>query len=224
MKANKEPIVVPKLNTKQVTEALLNSLDPRQYAAFTEVSTISGKKLDQGVRFMDVWAIKYWGMTESICYEVKISKSDFFHEISKPLKRRDGLRFSNLYAFVTPAGLLDPAVIPPEAGLIEVSEDYSLKTIIKSPWRDIPPLPRNFMAVILRKLDKERLHEYLKTIGDDELNEAVGNVMLEIVDKHREAWQSVNKGDKTIPDKIADAMKDLKSDILRELVARKIYR
>lgn len=216
--------VVPDLDTKQVTKALMSWVDPREYACFAEVSTISGKKLDQGVRFMDVWAIRFWGLTETICYEVKVSRADFKHEISKPLKRKEGMRLSNLFYFVCPANMIDVSELPPDAGLIFVNEDLSLTTVCKAPYRDVSALPKNFLAVILRKLDKERLYSFLQNLGDDELNEAVGGVALEVIENHVEKWEAVNYGDKTVPDKIALALKDLKHDILYTLVERKIYK
>src|SRR5580704_14523880 len=42
-----------------------------------------------------------------ICYEVKTSRADFRNELKNPLKRRIGMRFSNEFYFVTPAGLLE---------------------------------------------------------------------------------------------------------------------
>jgi hypothetical protein len=55
-----------------------------------------------------------------VCYEVKTSRADFLCEMKHPLKRRIGLRYSNEFYFVTPAGLLNTSEIPVECGLIEV--------------------------------------------------------------------------------------------------------
>lgn len=216
--------VIPELNTKQVTQALMNSIDPRESACFAEVSTISGKKLDQGVRFMDVWSIRFWGLTETTCYEVKVSRADFKHELATPLKRKEGARLSNLFYFVCPANMIDVSELPPDAGLKYVHEDLTVTTACKAPWRDVSALPKNFLAVILRKLDRERLYTFLQSLGDEELNEAIGNTMLEVVDSTIEKWSTVTQGSKEIPDRIALAMKELKHDILSELVNRKIYK
>src|SRR5690242_7930471 len=37
-----------------------------------------------------------------VCYEVKISRSDFLGELKHPLKRRIGMRYSNEFYFLTP--------------------------------------------------------------------------------------------------------------------------
>src|SRR5579863_4234461 len=47
-----------------------------------------------------------------ICYEVKTSRADFLCELKQPLKRRIGLRYSNEFYFVTPAGLLHSSELP----------------------------------------------------------------------------------------------------------------
>jgi hypothetical protein len=54
------------------------------------------------------------------CYEVKTSRADFLCEMKQPLKRRVGLRYSNEFYFVTPAGLLNTSEIPIECGLVEI--------------------------------------------------------------------------------------------------------
>ena len=54
-----------------------------------------------------------------VCYEVKTSRADFLSELKRPLKRRIGMRYSNEFYFVTPAGLISLAEIPPECGLVE---------------------------------------------------------------------------------------------------------
>jgi hypothetical protein len=46
--------------------------------------------------------------------------ADFLCEIKQPLKRRIGLRYSNEFYFVTPAGLLKTSELPIECGLVEV--------------------------------------------------------------------------------------------------------
>jgi hypothetical protein len=57
-----------------------------------------------------------------ICYEIKVSRADFLAELSNPLKRRIGMRYSNEFYFVTPKGLLEISEIPVACGLIEIGE------------------------------------------------------------------------------------------------------
>jgi hypothetical protein len=108
-----------------------------------------------------------------VCYEIKISRSDFLCELKHPLKRRIGLHFSNEFFFVTPAGMLSLDEVPTHCGLIEVgraiTEDskrlvrshsgffqvdpltgtYCMVTV-PAPWRDTPAPTWQFTAAMLR--------------------------------------------------------------------------
>ena len=108
-----------------------------------------------------------------VCYEVKISRSDFLSEMKHPLKRRIGMRFSNEFFFVTPAGMLSLDEVPINCGLIEVGQatsDDSKRLIrrhtgffqidpqngcycmvtVPAPWRDTPGPTWQFVAAMLR--------------------------------------------------------------------------
>lgn len=85
-----------------------------------------------------------------ICYEVKLSRADFLCEMRQPLKRRMGMRFSNEFYFVTPAGLLALADLPVECGLVEVSPGGGCRVTVPAPWRDTPGPTWQFAASMLR--------------------------------------------------------------------------
>lgn len=72
-------------------------------------------------------------------YEIKVTRRDFMGELAQPNKRRAALMFSNLFYFVTPAGLVDRVVVPVECGLIEVDERGKRVVQVKAPWRDTSP-------------------------------------------------------------------------------------
>jgi hypothetical protein len=73
-----------------------------------------------------------------VCYEVKVARADFLAELKHPLKRRIGMRYSNEFYFVTPAGLVETREIPAECGLIEAG----LAT--PEEWRDLFPRQAGF--------------------------------------------------------------------------------
>jgi hypothetical protein len=113
-----------------------------------------------------------------VCYEVKISRADFLTELKHPLKRRIGMRYSNEFYFVTPAGMVTAAEIPPECGLIEAGcampgewraligrqagffsydperREYCMITI-PAPWRDTPGPTWQLAAAMLRNQRRE---------------------------------------------------------------------
>lgn len=113
-----------------------------------------------------------------ICYEVKTSRADFLLELKQPLKRRIGMRYSNEFYFVTPAGLLKPDEVPAECGLVEAGIAgadvwrsvlkrqagffaYDAATgmycvvVVPAPWRDTPGPTWQLLAAMLRHRDRE---------------------------------------------------------------------
>jgi len=112
-----------------------------------------------------------------VCYEVKTSRADFLSELKQPIKRRIGMRYSNEFYFVTPAGLLTAPEVPVECGLIEAGiatfeewrvlikrqagffnfdperQEYCMITV-PAPWRDTPGPTWQFVAAMLRNQKK----------------------------------------------------------------------
>jgi len=108
-----------------------------------------------------------------ICYEVKVSRADYLLELRHPLKRRMGLRYSNEFYFVTPAGMLDPKEVPAECGVVEagIATPEEWRTLqsrhagffwydpdccgycmitVPAPWRDTPGPTWQLAAAMLR--------------------------------------------------------------------------
>jgi hypothetical protein len=124
---------------------------------------------------LDAFALNCFAHTsmKRVCYEVKTSRADFLCELKQPLKRRIGLRYSNEFYFVTPAGLVNVGEIPVECGFVEIGlfapEERSLtlarpemlihfdsghsthcRVTVPAPWRDTPGPTWQFVAGMLR--------------------------------------------------------------------------
>jgi hypothetical protein len=112
-----------------------------------------------------------------VCYEVKISRADFLSEMKQPLKRRAGLRYSNEFYFVTPAGLLNTSELPIECGLVEIglftadersivhaqsgsfvhfepNHEIYCRVTVPAPWRETPGPTWQFVVGMLRNQQK----------------------------------------------------------------------
>lgn len=113
-----------------------------------------------------------------VAYEVKVSRADFRRDLygpgtkakpapikAWPYKQADALAQSHYFMFAVPKGLLKDDEIelrmppqqgrglwlPPEAGLIEVSESGRCFVRVDAPRRECPPpLPRAMIAELLR--------------------------------------------------------------------------
>ena len=128
---------------------------------------------------LDAFALNCFAHTsmKRVCYEVKTSRADFLCEMKQPLKRRIGLRYSNEFYFVAPAGLLSTFEIPTECGLVEVGlfaeEDRQsvfaptggfihfdvdhqayCRITVPAPWRETPGPTWQFVAGMLRNQQK----------------------------------------------------------------------
>lgn len=106
-----------------------------------------------------------------VCYEVKVSRADFLLEVRNPLKRRIGMRYSNEFFFLTPAGLLQPAEVPVDCGLIEVGGRELIRSSalfghdpetgihcavrIPAPWRETPGPTWELLAAMVRNHRRE---------------------------------------------------------------------
>lgn len=113
-----------------------------------------------------------------ICYEVKTSRADYLLELKQPLKRRIGMRYSNEFYFVTPAGLINVSELPAECGLIEAgtctAEEWKrilpkqagffhydpangayCVMVVPAPWRDTPGPTWELLAAMLRHQRRE---------------------------------------------------------------------
>ena len=132
------------------------------------------------VQRMDAFALNslpHTGM-KRVCYEVKTSRGDFLAELKHPLKRRIGMRYSNEFYFVTPAGMVATPEIPAECGLIEAGRatadewrvliarqtgffHYDVETrtycmiTVPAPWRDTPGPTWQLTAAMLRNQRRE---------------------------------------------------------------------
>lgn len=69
---------------------------------------------------MDAWVMtRSWANMAFICYETKISRSDFLSDG----KWQNYLQYCNEFYFVAPQGIIDPRELPEEAGLIVCSKN-----------------------------------------------------------------------------------------------------
>jgi len=155
---------------------------PVEWLFFRELRVGTGRH-NAGAQRLDAFALNTLPHTamKRVCYEVKSSRGDFLSELKQPLKRRIGMRYSNEFYFVTPAGLVDAAEIPADCGLVEAGHAtfaewrtligrhagffnydpamraYCMVTI-PAPWRDTPGPTWQFVAAMLRN-QRHRLSE-----------------------------------------------------------------
>lgn len=160
----------PKLTARQVLDALRKERHlPNQWVYVEEVRAgtgygtttwndgalkfTRGRGADAVEQRLDAWALQLWNPGAIIAYEVKVSRSDFLHEIRDPEKRAFAMMVSSEFYFVTPVRLVDVAEVPEDCGLIEVYEDGRVRTKKKAPSRPcMAPPTWNFVGSLMRRM------------------------------------------------------------------------
>ena len=129
-------------------------------------------------RRMDFFVISSNAGNNSICYEIKVSKSDFKNDINKPLKQRGARLYANEFYYITPKGLLNIEDIPLWAGLIEVDLEkndswygYQRRTIIQAPFFDKVTPSWSLICAMIRKINKEIIIAKECNILNDKIKE-----------------------------------------------------
>lgn len=110
---------------------------------------------------MDVWVMKKsWTNNKIICYEIKVSRGDFFSDHKWPIY----LDFCNEFYFAIPNGLLKDEEIkrlPVQAGVIEVNKKGTGIRVRKAPCLMISPISDEVFRYILmwrvKLLDKDAI-------------------------------------------------------------------
>jgi len=145
----------------EIVERTLHA-SPTEWLFFRELR-VGTRRQNGGAQRLDAFALNTLPHTamKRVCYEVKTLRGDFLAELKHPLKRRIGMRYSNEFYFVTPAGLVSTTEIPADCGLVEAgyatfAEWKSLITrhagffnsdperraycmvTVPAPWRDTP--------------------------------------------------------------------------------------
>lgn len=95
---------------------------------------------------LDAWVMaKSWTNPHVIGYEIKVSRGDFLGDD----KWRGYLPYCNSFYFVAPVGLIDPAELPPEAGLLVASKNCRTVQMKKKAARREVKIPEEIFRYVL---------------------------------------------------------------------------
>jgi hypothetical protein len=140
--------------TKSVKASLCQHYANRQQrgvcTVFEELSNSTGMKI---TGFMDLFVLHYYMMDDwkRVAYEVKISRSDFLHELKHPEKRAFALSVSTHFYFATPPNLVRPSEVPAECGLVWVYANGIVRVKRPAPQRKVERPPWDFVAALVRR-------------------------------------------------------------------------
>ena len=147
---------------QRVVKALHHKHPRPNWVYFPEmrIGTGYGKDAEQRI---DAWAMNLMPSNHFVryAYEVKVSRADYLVEMKKPWKRKHALLVSNHFYFATPKGLIQPAELPAECGLIEIMENGYPHIKVHAPWRDAMPVNMRFLASVCRRVDELERRNHL---------------------------------------------------------------
>lgn len=146
----------------------------------------------QGSSFciMDVWVMaKSWAHPHTTCYEIKVSRQDFLKDNKWP----GYLPYCNSMYFACPKDLIKVEELPPDVGLVYVSEPgMRVYTKRKAVYRAVD-IPRNLWIYILMcraKIDREaawaydeRRRYWLKWLEEQKIDEHMGHRVSKTLNK-----------------------------------------
>jgi hypothetical protein len=154
------------VSTKEILIALESYYkDARQWAFFKELRVgtgyrkswaATGPEPDNPEQRIDAWAINCYESKgfEKIAFEIKVSRSDYLHEIANPQKRYQAMNLCNRFYFAVPLGLVKVEELPEECGLVEVDESGNIKWTKRTPWKDANSPTWSFLAALARRIIK----------------------------------------------------------------------
>jgi len=92
---------------------------------------------------------------EIVGFEIKVSRSDLLNELKHPEKADEIGKFCDTWVLVVPKGLIkDSDEIPTYWGILEVSEDLSIRTKKRPLRKETVPINKSFLTSILRRVSK----------------------------------------------------------------------
>ena len=144
------------MKTSEIVAAMRKRYTQPEWAIFFEVANGTGSNIR---RYADAVAMNMFPSRglEIAGFEFKVSRSDLKKELTTPEKAEAISQYCDLWYLVTPKGLTNESdQIPSNWGLLEVSEDGSMRQKVKPTKNEnVKPVTRMFMASLLRGALKE---------------------------------------------------------------------
>lgn len=143
------PCDTSKVTSSHVRAALKFRYPPNSHALLFEVANGTG---GDGRVFADAVALGLWPSHGHAIdgVEIKVSRSDFFCELKQPEKSGRVFRYVDRWWLACPKGMVEPNELPSTWGLLELHKD-TLRVRVKAPKLDPEPMPRTFVASLLRR-------------------------------------------------------------------------
>lgn len=151
------------MKTTEVMKILRESYPSPRFAFIEEFRGGTGYKVDQRVDglAMDLWPSGKDGL-KLIGLEVKVSRSDWMHELKNPMKCQFMKKFCDYwYLVVGDLKVIKYAEELPDGWGLMFIEDGKLHTMIEAKLLTPEPPDRLFLASFMRRINKKEIVENL---------------------------------------------------------------
>lgn len=180
-----ETIFTANLMRTLLAQRLQNQMSSGSMALFFELRNGTGFRPNE--RYIDAFAMHLWpskGLAR-YAYEIKVSRSDFLHELKNPNKRAWGMEISNEFWFVCAPGIAKPEEIPEGCGLLVASKNgKQLRAAVQPMHRQVRDLDMAEVAAIARQsCQKDHYSDLRWRYAGQEIDKAQ---LDEIIDKERD--------------------------------------
>lgn len=150
------------------TEELLNKLAKKypapQYAFLSQVRNQTGYV--GAIRTADALALSLWPSRGNhlIGFELKISRSDWLHELKDPAKAEAIAQYCDMfYLVISDLKVIDIAEVPKTWGIL-VASNGTVKTLRDAPLLEAKVMDRTFMCGFMRNVNESIARQYIPRV------------------------------------------------------------
>lgn len=176
-----------KLTTEHaVYEALRAHFKRPAYAVLPGVSNATGatKQRTVDALVMSLWPSR--GLTLA-AVEIKVSRSDLLRELVDPQKQEPIFKYvDHFWLAVGDESIVREGDVPPTWGLLAPGRGGSLRVVKDAPTLTPEPMPRSFLAAILRRADEQSDNPGFRAAVRAEVEGAVAAELASLRDEVRE--------------------------------------
>jgi len=132
-----------------------------EWAVFFELR--NGTGFGRQSRYADAFALHLWPSQghRRVAYEIKVSRSDFMHELENPDKRQWAWGISNEFWFACAPGVARPDEVPASCGLLEARGDKLVRKVVAQ-QREAADLTINELAALARQCSPTEIFRSLR--------------------------------------------------------------
>lgn len=182
-----------RFTAKDVRAALLNRYRAPEWATFFEVQDSTGAAASRSADAIAMSLYPSRGLRLH-GFEIKVSRSDWLHELKQPDKSVALQRYCDHWWIVTPADIVREGELPPTWGHL-ILKGNGLNCAVKAPLLEREQWSPNFLAALLRRAHEARERGIREGVDQAMANEraAIADTVRQRVERELSSLRSINQ-------------------------------